>query len=147
MAGGDADSTSYKLAYSHDDIEIIHAEAVVDGYEGVVIYNKEGLYQYNTRSSNVFKYKIAFDAEYKIAGYLIDKNKQPVFICKTSNGKLFNVKPTGTASERQAILDNITYYVGKWYKVAYEQLSIDLIPLKPRGIGLRNCDVNGEPKE
>ena len=63
-------------------------------------------------------------------------------------GKLFKVKPKGTDAERKAIIANFeSQYLNNWYKIEYEVFSKDGIPLKPVGIGLRDCDSNGQPKE
>lgn len=117
------------------------------GYEGVVIYNPNGMYQYNTRSSDVFKYKKAQDAEFLITNYSIDKSGHPVLECTTPEGRPFNVKPKGTSAERLAILSNINDYIGQWYTVEFETYSKDLIPLKPWGVGLRKCSPSGAPLE
>lgn len=133
---------------SHQEIEDLHTKTVAANYEGLVVYNHSGKYQYNTRSSNVFKVKKALDAEYQIADYETDKNGHPVFHCLTTEGKLFKVKPKGTNSERKKmIVDFENTYLNKWYKIEYETLSKDNIPLKPVGIALRNCDPNGNPLE
>lgn len=69
------------------------------------------------------------------------------FIVLTPEGKLFKVKPKGTDAERKAMIVNFeSQYLNQWYKIEYEMLSKDKIPLKPVGIGLRECDSLGEPK-
>jgi len=132
------------------DIEEYHDICVAKGYEGIVIRNARGLYKYNERSSDVFKLKIAKDAEFLIVAYDIDKNKHPVFHCVIGgpNGdKLFKVKPTGTNEQRLDMVKNIKDYIGKWYKIQFESYSKAGIPTKPVGICLRHCDKNGNPSE
>ena len=133
---------------SHEDIETHYNIAIEKGYEGTVIKNFKALYQHNVRSSDMFKYKKTQDAEYQIVDCETDKNGHPVFHCLTEEGKLFKVKPKGTDAERKAIIANFeSQYLNKWYKIEYEVLSKDGLPLKPVGIGLRDCDSNGQPKE
>ena len=45
-------------------LEEFYAATVEAGYEGIVIYNTDSIYQFNQRSSTVLKYKPVADAEY-----------------------------------------------------------------------------------
>lgn len=146
-AGHCAVTIDMEVANSHEEILKWHKEYTALGYEGTIIRNADGLYQYNTRSYDVLKLKDVLDAEYKIVGYNIDKNGHPVLICETAIGNTFSVKPKGSNSDRLDIVKNITEYMQKWYKIEYETLSKDGIPLKPVGIGLRKCDTAGQPVE
>ena len=134
-------------ANSHEEIYRYHKQFLENGYEGTIIRNSNGKYEYNTRSYDVLKLKDVMDAEFLIVDHNVDKNGHPVFICEIDNGSNFKVKPKGTDAERKAILANIDDYLGHWYKIEYEMLSRDLIPLKPVGIGLRQCDSSGNPTE
>ena len=89
------------------------------GYEGIVIYNTDSIYQFNQRSSTVLKYKPVADAEYKILSYTADRNGHPVFTCETHDGKQFKVKPKGTDEERKQIITNFD----SQYKI-YENLTL-----------------------
>lgn len=117
------------------------------GYEGLVLTLPEALYRYNVRSLQVFKYKRALDAEYRVVDYTIDKSGSPVLVCETSQERRFSVKPKGTVLQRQQLLDNLEACIGRWYKIEYETLSKLNIPLKPVGICFRNCDASGNPLE
>ena len=129
-------------------LEEFYAVTVEAGYEGVVIYNTDSIYQFNQRSSTVLKYKPVADAEYKILSYTTDRNGHPVFTCETHDGKQFKVKPKGTDEERKQIITNFdSQYKNNYYKIEYEMLSDSGIPLKGVGIGLRACDSNAEPLE
>ena len=129
-------------------LEEFYAATVGAGYEGVVIYNTDSIYQFNQRSSTVLKYKPVADAEYKILSYTADRNGHPVFTCETHDGKQFKVKPKGTDEERKQIITNFdSQYKNNYYKIEYEMLSDSGIPLKGVGIGLRACDSNAEPLE
>ena len=134
--------------HSHEQIELHYNQCMDRKLEGTVIKNLSAIYQHNVRSSDMFKYKKTQDAEYQIVDCETDKNGHPVFHCITPEGKLFKVKPKGTDAERKAMIANFeSQYLNKWYKIEYEMLSKDLIPLKPIGLGLRDCDSNGQPKE
>jgi len=131
-------------SFQNIDIERYFNQCIADGYEGIVIHNPKGLYKYNTRSNDVFKYKKALDGEYQICDYELDKKGNPTIVCNVNNDT-FKVRPKGTQKERNIMLDNIENYIGKWYKIEYESLSKDGIPTKPVGIGLRDCDIYGNP--
>ena len=127
-------------------LEEFYAATVEAGYEGVVIYNTDSIYQFNQRSSTVLKYKPVADAEYKILSYTTDRNGHPVFTCETHDGKQFKVKPKGTDEERKQIITNFdSQYKNNYYKIEYEMLSDSGIPLKGIGVGLRSCDEQGNP--
>lgn len=133
--------------YSHEQIELHYNQCMDLKLEGTVVKNLSAKYEHNVRSSDMFKYKKTLDAEYQIVDCESDKNGHPVFHCLTPEGKLFKVKPKGTDAERKAMIVNFeSQYLNQWYKIEYETLSKDLIPLKPVGIGLRDCNSLGEPK-
>ena len=133
--------------YNHDEIDSHLRLALSKGYEGTVIYNLDGRYRYNERSSDVFKYKLAQDAEFEVIDYSIDKSGHPVFQCRTTDGNTFSVKPTGTDAERRNYLANIDSYIGAWLTVEFETYSKSGIPLKPVGIRFRQCSPQGDPIE
>ena len=133
---------------SEEMLEEFFTVTVEAGYEGIVIYNTDSIYQFNQRSSTVLKYKPVADAEYKILSYTTDRNGHPVFTCETHDGKQFKVKPKGTDEERKQIITNFdSQYKNNYYKIEYEMLSDSGIPLKGIGVGLRACDSNAEPLE
>ncbi len=131
------------IAETIADIDIAYERAIALDLEGVVITNYKSTYQYNTRSSNVWKRKPTLDAEFLITGYVIDKNNLPVFKLSSIGGE-FKASPKGT-HEFLASIDPATY-VGQWYTVEYETLSKTGVPLKPVGVGLRGCNSSGNPK-
>lgn len=131
-----------------EDVESHYNQCITANLEGTVVYLHQAPYEFNTRSSYVFKYKKAQDGEYQILNYDVDKNGHPVFHCVTPEGKTFKVKPKGTDAERKTIITNFeSTYLNKWYKIEYETLSKDGVPLKGVGICLRDCDSNGNPLE
>ena len=143
---------SVGVAHSHDDIEDQWDFVTEANYEGLIIRNATGKYEYNTRSYDVLKYKQAQDSEFKVVGYSLDKNGHAVFVAETGLEDLgakstFKVKLKGTAEERLAMAAEADKYIGQWLKVEYEMLSKDGIPQKPVGIMFRKVDENGEAIE
>lgn len=139
------------IATSHKEIEDYHIKYEKAGYEGIIIRNPEGLYKYNERSSNVFKYKKTKDSEFQVFDYSFDKNNHTVFKCYSNNNKdkeeSFKVKLKGTNEQRLEMSKNAGTYINKWLKVEYETISKYGNPLKPVGLHFRDCDENGNPLE
>ena len=138
------------IVHSHEEIEEYFTEATeIHGVEGIIIRNIDNRYQYNHRSSDVFKYKKAKDAEFKIIGMELDKDDLPVFTCTDAEATMeFSVKHKGSVAERVLIKHTFEAdYLNHWYKVEFEMYSKAGKPLKPVGIGLRACNDKGEPTE
>lgn len=128
-------------------------DCIAKGYEGTVLYNKTARYAFNERSSDVYKYKIPKEAEFRIIDHVIDKKGHAVYVCKLTTDKwvagaaTFKVKRKGTNEERQADAAVAFYNNGKWLTVEFEMLSKDGVPLKPVGLDYRLCNDAGEPLE
>jgi hypothetical protein len=139
--------------YSHKEIVAYHKRCVEEGYEGIVIRNGRCRYEYGVRSSDAFKLKVALDAEFRILDYSVDKNGHPVFVMDNPKGiapqyKTFKCKPKGTDVKRKLIITEFDEkHKDQWYTVEFESWSMYGVPLKPVGIGLRECDGQGEPLE
>lgn len=126
-----------EVVNSHDDIIKFQDKVTSEKFEGSIVRNCKGLYEYNKRTSDVQKVKYVESAEFKIISYTIDKNRHPVFICGPES-KLFSVKIKGTDEYRKSIVPKADSWKGKWLTVEFETYSKDGVPLKPVGIGLRN---------
>ena len=146
------------LAYTHEQLQQQHDNWIAEGYEGLVIRNAKGLYEYNTRSLDSFKLKETKDAEFEVCSFDIDKNGHPVFSCYKNNIHVgdnctFKVKLKGTNEERLAMAAHAKDYIGKFLNVEYEMLSkvnpdgSGGVPLKPVGTYFRKVDNNGEAIE
>ncbi len=157
------------IVQSHEEIEEYHTKCIAEGFEGVVIRNANGVYEYNIRSCDVFKYKIPKDGEYRVIGHKIDKHGHAVWecICNISVEDYFNhrktmipkdqkvldkeytfsVKRKGSASERLMEAAIAEEKHGEWLKIEFESFSKLQKPLKPVGIVFRECDADGNVLE
>ena len=89
---------------SHDEFLVQYHSFMEQGYEGAMIRNRAGSYQYNRRSPDLQKYKSFKDAEFEIIGAYQNKGKmanQCTFLCVTEEGYEFGVKPKGTEAQRE----------------------------------------------
>ena len=124
-----------------DEVIEKHNEYVADGYEGIMIRNKKGIYKPSKRSKDLKKYKSFIDTEYPIVGYKegsgTDKGTV-IWIVKTPEGIEFSVRPKGTHEYREELLQNAESKIGKLLTVKYQELSDTLVPRFPVGIVIRD---------
>ena len=127
-----------KLVETHftpnkDDITKYHKLNLERKYEGSIIRNPEGLYELDSRSPNLLKYKEYIDSEYEIVDVIEAHNKTGLFVCKTEDGKIFDVDPAWTTDAKRLLLIKKNYYIGRMLTVRYEKLSRDGIPIPAKG--------------
>ena len=126
-----------------EDLKGFHDKFVLEGNEGLMVRNKQGLYQLGSRSNDLQKYKEFEDAEYLVIGFTDGQGIEKglvIWICKTKEGKEFHVRPRGTHEERAALFKKAQSYVGKELTVRYQELSEDNIPRFPVGITFRDYE-------
>ena len=96
-----------------------------------------------SRSMDLQKYKRFIDEEFEIIGGVGGKGKAEhavTFICKTSEGKTFNVVPAMKYEVRERILREIDKYVGKLLTVQFFEKSKLGIPRFPVGKDIRDYE-------
>lgn len=133
------------LVASESDAEFELDKWVSRGYEGVMLRNKTGMYEYNHRSADLQKWKRMQDDEAKVTGVEKDKSDEGVLICVMKSGVEFKCKMKGTHAQR-AYQEQLQM-VGKWITFKYQALTKDGVPQFPVGVCVRNCDDNGNPIE
>lgn len=125
---------------SREDIDYIHAKYIEQGYEGTIIRTMDGLYKVDHRSPDLLKYKDFIDQEFFILD-VIDSIGEPgraIFVCASSTGKYFNVRPKGTQEQRQEWYKDKDKLINRLLTVRYQNLSDDdKVPRFPVGIGIR----------
>lgn len=132
-----------RICNNFDDIKHYHDECVEDGYEGIIIRNADGIYEFGFKSSNLIKYKEFVDAEFDIVDVVEATGRDAgtaVFVCVTKDGKRFNVKPKGDKKLRTEYFQNRENYINKKLTVKYQGLSDDGIPRFPSGIAIRDYE-------
>lgn len=125
------------------DVKKYHDQFVDEGYEGIMIRNKDGEYGINKRSKHLQKFKEFFDQEFEIVGYEEGKGNAEgtvIWICITENGDLFSAQPTGTVAERTEYFKNGDDYIGATLTVRYFEMTDDGIPRFPKGVAIRNYE-------
>ncbi len=131
-----------ELCQNKDEIKQKHAEYVTEGYEGIMLRNKDGLYS-NSRSINLQKFKEFIDDEFEVVDYKEGEGQEEgcvLWVCKTTDGKLFHCRPRGSREERQTMFLNGNQYIGKKLTIRYQELTDDNKPRFPVGISFRDYE-------
>jgi ATP-dependent DNA ligase len=95
---------------SEDEITNYHQQIVnIDGYEGTMIRNYNGMYKEKYRSFDLLKFKDFMDSEFEIIDYTFEKDTSGadknliVWIIKIKENIKCKVRPKGTKEQRQEI--------------------------------------------
>lgn len=135
--------SEYTYVNSLEELDRYHDEKVSQGYEGAIIRNLTGSYEFGFRSRNLIKLKKFKDEEFEIADVIEATGRDSgtaVFVLKTSSGDYFNAKPQGTRSIRAEYLRNKKKLIGKTCTVQYQGLSDSGIPRFPSAIAVRDYE-------
>ena len=84
-----------------------------------------------------------YEIQVAVAGFTEGEGSEKglvIWICKTKDGKPFNVRPRGTHEERAELFKKAKNYVGQKLTVRYQELSDDGIPRFPVGITFRDYE-------
>jgi ATP-dependent DNA ligase len=131
-----------EICDSEDKMKELHAKYVAEGYEGIMLRNKSGLYR-NVRSADLQKYKEFFDDEYEVVDYKEGEGLEEgcvIWICKTKEGKVFSCRPRGSREERIEFFNNGAKYIGNMLTVRFQELTDEKIPRFPVGISFRDYE-------
>jgi ATP-dependent DNA ligase len=127
---------------SEEHMKELHSQYVAEGYEGIMLRNKQGLYK-NARSDSLQKFKLFFDGEFKVVDYKEGDGLEAgcvIWICENEDGKQFACRPRGTREERMELYENGDDYVGKMLTVRFQELTTDGLPRFPVGICFRDYE-------
>lgn len=111
------------------------------GYEGIIVRNFKGVYEFNNRSSDLIKWKIFKTIEVFVEGYEVDKNDEVLLHCRLQSDAKVNVKMKGTHDYQK----NCMYLVGRFITISFQAYTDDGVPTFARGIAER--DVNPDTWE
>jgi DNA ligase 1 len=131
-----------KLVDDKDEIRAAFSQYIADGYEGLIIRKREGLYE-SRRSKNLLKYKEFDEDEFEIVGFSEGRGKLTgtvIWRVKNEKGLEFDVTPMGTLEYRTNLYNNATKYIGKMLTVKYQGLTDDGIPRFGIGKDIRDYE-------
>jgi len=133
-------------------IKPFHDGWVSDGYEGLILRDPEGLYQFKHRVKELLKYKEFIDEEFYITSLKYDmrqdtddngniiQRKCVKFKCYTKDGLHFDVVPQGSLEQREYWWNNPPLIKNLKLTVRYQELSEDGVPIFPIGVGVRDYE-------
>lgn len=131
---------------SEQDAEFMLTKFLNDGFEGLMLRNLDGLYEFNHRSHNLQKWKLMQDAEGRVIHVEKDLNGEGVLVIQMKGEKkYFKCKMKGGHDFRA--YDNQVKLLGKWITYKFQTLTNDGIPQFPVGLYVRECDAEGNPIE
>ena len=113
---------------------------IEEGYEGIMLRNKGGMYRCNYRSHDLQKYKEFEEDEFRVIGFTQGDGRDKgtvIWICETKDGKDFTVRPRGTMESRRKLFQTGEKYVGKMLTVIYQELTEEGKPRFPVGKDIR----------
>lgn len=125
-----------------DDAWAYHKKCTDAGYEGIILRNMEGKYEFGFRSNDLIKLKTFDDTEFEIIDVVEATGRDAgtaIFVCKCKGGK-FNVKPQGSRELRTEYFNNKKALIGKMVTVQYQGLSDDGIPRFPSAVSVRDYE-------
>ena len=130
---------------SPDDIQFAHDGFVEEGYEGLILRNKLGLYQFNLiRSKDLIKFKRFEDKEFTIIGGKTAVTGRYeggcVFRCRCENGEEFDVAPRGSMERRRKYYQDLPKLINKELTVRFIGRSLAGIPQHVVGIVVRDYE-------
>lgn len=115
----------------------------MEGYEGVMVRNKDFVYESGKRSSGLLKCKPFMDLEFKVIGMKEDLNGNAVLLMQNDlNEETFETS-IGSFDERKYQLNNQRVFIGRWLTVQYQGRTEKNIPVFPTGKAWREVGVDG----
>lgn len=130
-------------AESDGDVEKIYTRAVKNGYEGVMMRNKNGPYVQGKRSKDLQKMKPGDTDEFRVASFSEGAGTEQgcvVWELETKDGKLFRARGTGTHEQRREEYKTARKCVGKMATVKFQGLSASGIPRFPVFLTMRDYE-------
>lgn len=119
---------------------------IEDGYEGLMLRNRTGMYESNHRSGDLQKWKDFQDLEAKVIEVTEDNIGEGVLHVESAQDKVrFKCKMRGSHESRS--YENQRRLIGQWINVRFQQFTDDNVPQFPVGTGVRLCTEEGIPLE
>lgn len=126
-----------------EDVNQYHDAYVAEGFEGLILRNKTGLYAVNHRSKDLQKYKEFLDAEFDVTGFTVGVGSDEgcvIWTCRTDEGKEFSCRPKGTVESRREAVATAAAQVGKKLTIRFQEWTDDRKPRFPVGLAFRDYE-------
>ena len=126
-----------------DRITEYHDKFVEDGFEGIIIRKMDKVYEFNTRSNSLYKYKRFFDKEVLIVGYKEGTGIETgcvVWEVRDEFGNIFWSRPKGSHKQRRIWYRCAKRYIGSVLTIRYQELTEANVPVFNVGIAIRDYE-------
>ncbi len=138
-----------------DETLLLYESKLSENYEGLILRDETPyVYSYNSyHSKNLIKMKPTHDEEFEIVGFTEGTHGKSVgtlmFILKTVTSKIFTVTPKDMSlDERRDLYEKFKSnpdhfnktFLGKKYTVLFDEYSLDGIPVRARGVAVRDYE-------
>ena len=129
----------------------IYKELLAEGYEGIILRTLAGKYAFgknkeHCRVKDLIKRKPMHTDEFEVIGYKSGKKGKEcgavIWVCKTTEGGIFSVKPKMPLEERYSLYQDCEAhfdekYRGLWLEVEYYDVTNKNLPGMPQGVRFR----------
>jgi ATP-dependent DNA ligase len=127
-----------------DELQEFHKDSLDLGYEGTIVCDPNGKYDFGFRTSGKTKIKPRVTEEFECIDQYWNRgkmSKQTTLICKTKDGETFHVKLKGTAEQREEWAANFeTDVKGKMITVEYRKKTKKQVPIEGVGVAIRDYE-------
>lgn len=123
-----------------EDVLPLHQRFTQASFEGTMIRNRIGGYEFKHRSNHLQKFKDFIDAEFRVTGVVEATGKsagQAVLVCVTKDGKEFTVRCEGTDAYRREQWVKRDKLIGKTLTVRLQGYTDGGIPFFHVGVAIR----------
>jgi DNA ligase-1 len=130
-------------------LDKLYSKYIDQGYEGLMVRNPNGVYEFGKRSGNLLKRKEVFTEEFPIVDYTSGTKGKDlnalIWICETPKGDRFKVTPNLTYEERYDLFKQAQKKFDKLFKnrlltVEYRNLSVDQVPQHAKAVVIRDVE-------
>jgi len=131
------------LVKKKDELRGAHDTFASQGYEGIMVRNRDSVYEPGKRSNHLLKMKMFETEEFKIVGVHEGTGRDvgtPIWECVTEGGETFSVRPEGSMESRRKAFKKSKSIVGKKLTVRYQNMTALGVPRFPVGIAIRDYE-------
>ena len=136
-----------RIIHDDDSATKLRDEYIEKGFEGLILRNPQGTYQYGKRNQTMIKYKKSTDGKFTIVDIIPEGIKRPdipLFVCKNDiNDAEFECHVGGSLDYQRQCLINKDKLIGKQMYVEYgERSGIQQLPFHVKTTYILNYDNN-----
>ena len=120
-------------AYSDDSFSMKEylQSTINNGYEGVILRQKQGVYHIGRRHKDLIKVKQFCDDDFEVLRISQSRTGLAILHMETENGDEFKATAPGNRMQKEAVIHNFTDYLGRMVTIEYPNKTNKGIPFQP----------------